>query len=69
VSLLLPVQAQMIDVVPEDGQPARSSIAEYVKTTFGYSYSFRWPALGITFAYVVLLRILICVALKVRHRQ
>jgi uncharacterized membrane protein YukC len=62
----------MIETITEDGQPSMSeSIAEYVRTKYGYSYSFRWPALGITLAFVVVLRALVYVyvAAKLRHRS
>ena len=62
------VQTDMVDFISEQGQAASTSVADYVEATYGYRYSFRWPALGIALAYVLLLRGLVIAVLKWKHR-
>ena len=60
------MQAAIIDVVTSEGQPASSSVAAYVERVYGYSYDFRWPALGVAAVFAVALRLLMLPAAKWR---
>ena len=57
----------MIETITEEGQPSSSTLAQYVEDTYGYEYDFRWLALAITAAIVVLIRVLVCAAAVWRH--
>lgn len=46
-----------------------STMAQYVEDTYGYEYDFRWPAVALTAAITVLLRVLVLAAAMWRHKQ
>jgi hypothetical protein len=40
------------------------TIKQYIKDEFGFEHSFRWPALGIELAHVIVMRFVIAIATK-----
>ena len=58
---------EMITFINSGGDQVTDTIANYIDTTFGYQYSFRWPALVISLLYIMLLRIIIVMATKFLH--
>ena len=61
--------SEYIEYIDASGAAANSTIAGYIDETFGYQYSFRWPAVVISLLYVLLLRTVVVIATKYIHFQ
>jgi hypothetical protein len=59
--------SDFIDFVDSAGTARTATIAGYIDETFGYQYSFRWPAVVISLCYVLLLRTIVVAATKYIH--